>query len=120
MIHSKLTSILVVAALAALGAGCAFESGDGDATAPTSSSADGLRKADSVVQLAPIAPPNGAFDVAKPVTLAPVINGDQVLSGTPSEEGPRPHPWQPVPESENPTNDGTGNTGTATSGSTGK
>ncbi|MBI2394587.1 MAG: hypothetical protein HYV09_33765 [Deltaproteobacteria bacterium] len=118
MIHSKLTSILAVAALSALSAGCAFESGD--ATEPTNTAADGLRKADSVVQLAPIAPPNGAFDVAKPITLAPVVNGDQVLSGGGTEEGPRPHPWQPVPESDSPTSDGNGNTGTAPSDSTGK
>jgi hypothetical protein len=112
---SKLHYILALVSCAAL-AGCALETNPGEEV--TQGQAD-LKKADdnSVAMPArtPCTPGDGITIAPQPVDLVKVIKTDNLLGnpGT-TEDGPRPHPWQPAPdESSTNTSTNTGSTDTS-------
>lgn len=119
MIHSKLHQILAAAALALCGAGCALETpGEPTSTSTeqsTEQSQSDLKKASTLpVQNGVVA--GGLSDeapagnsLATPPSVVHIIKTDKVLgNGGETDDGPRPHPWEPNPE------DGSNNTGGGT------
>lgn len=108
---SKLTHIVAFVACAAL-AGCAFETNAPDDL--TNGQAD-LKKAESsgVETLrTPCAPGEGVTFQPPPVEIVNVIKTDNLLGNPGTDDGPRPHPWQPNPDDNTSSNTG----GTSTSG----
>lgn len=113
---SKLHHILAFVAFAALGSGCAFETNTSE---DVSQGQADLKKAEAygveTVQV-PSASGDGITVAPQPVDLVQIIKTDNLLGAPGTDEGPRPHPWQPAPDEGN-TNTGTStNTGTDTSG----
>jgi hypothetical protein len=109
---SKLHHILAFVSCAAL-AGCALETNAGE---DVSQGQADLKKADdnSVAMPArtPCTPGDGVTISPQPVDVVKVIKTDNLLGNPGTDEGPRPHPWQPAPE-EGSTNTST-NTGSST------
>ncbi len=118
---SKLHHILAFVAVAALGSGCAIDTSTGGDEV-SQGQAD-LKKAESYgveTVHVPGATGDGITVAPQPVDLVQIVKTDNLLGTPGTDEGPRPHPWQPAPDESN-TNTGTSsNTGTDTSGKSAK
>lgn len=107
MSHSKLHHILAIAALAALGAGCALEApSDERGSEKTDESTSDLARAQTptngvnTVDLS-AETPGSTSTFQKPNAVHKIVKTEQVLGGGgETDDGPRPHPWEPTPESE--------------------
>jgi hypothetical protein len=104
-----------------MSAGCAMNASESDE--PGSSNAEDLRKAPSAqiganqVESLADEPDRAINGVAARPNIAPqLLKTEHVLGGgTPDQDGPRPHPWEPAPDT---TNDNNSNSGTSGSSST--
>lgn len=122
MIFSKLHHILAIAAFAALGAGCALEGGSEQSGETSAESQADLIKATPAKGGNPVAlreesPSNNTTNVQKPPAVLHIKKTEHVIGGGgETDDGPRPHPWEPTPESEStPTDDGNAGGGTGSS-----
>jgi hypothetical protein len=122
VIHRKL-HILALAALAALAAGCAFEAPASEE--PVQQTQGELTKANSPSVTKTATLTDEATGASTQITVPVVVNiikTDNVLSGGgETDDGPRPHPWEPNPEQSGDstktteTNTNTNNSGTGSS-----
>lgn len=122
MITGKL-HIVVLAALAALGAGCAMESQPNEDPVQQTESeltkantANAAKNAESLGEESPAG--NGVQ--VKPPAVVHILKTDHVVSGGETDDGPRPHPWEPNPEQSdsNKTSDNTNSGGSTGSSPT--
>jgi hypothetical protein len=94
-----LAGALAIAAFSMLGIGCAFEPGATPDESIEQSEGDLQKASATTVDVHTPADPNETVILKQPPLLvAPVVIATDNLLGGGTDEGPRPHPWQPPPE----------------------
>jgi hypothetical protein len=107
VIHSKVFSTLVATvglALGASAAGCVLEGSEpsdpnlGTRSAELEAQDPGQGQGEGTTAAVDAAALQPGVALRPPSRVAPVVREDHLLGGGGNDEGPRPHPWLPVPD----------------------